>query len=664
MFSWSALLLFEPLVYAGSVYFVSVAINKKDLRSWQKGVIFILLLPLIVFLPTSLNLTGFDIAQCLSIEGPMVYYAYAVEILFALWIIILSLRKYAKTRIKEDKKFIAGLCIGVSLFLLLFASGNIVGSITENWNIAQFGLFGMPILAGFLVYLMVKRQAFNIKLVASEALVLAILILTGAQFAFTKTVTSKVLASISFVGILAFGYFLSRSIRKEEEKGQLETLTQELYKQNVEMSVKNKTLSLLRKLYQISILSLEPKPLSQQLSDIIKTDLNLEMTGILSFNKEKDTLEPYWFAKSDRLAELISKLNFHFREVSIGNVSARPFFKDCVYGKISVVANDMNQVWGGLISEANLKSLVEESHIKTTLVFPLTIESETTGVLLLALNRDYDSLNAFEKESVKSLIDVVAVAIDRSTLDKELQDANNNLRELLKQRESLVHLVTHKVKGSFTRSKYIFAEMIEGTFGEITPMLKKIAGQGLESDIAGIETVDLVLNASNLQTGTVKYDMKPLDLKALVQKVFEGQKGPAESKGLQISLDIKDGAYNTSGDAFWLNEVVHNLIDNSIKYTLTGKVSVGLEKKTPSGGGQSKIIFSVKDTGVGVTEEDKKNLFTEGGRGKESVKINVDSTGYGLYTVKLITEAHGGRVWAESEGSGKGSQFYLELKAS
>ena len=64
---------------------------------------------------------------------------------------------------------------------------------------------------------------------------------------------------------------------------------------------------------------------------------------------------------------------------------------------------------------------------------------------------------------------------------------------------------------------------------------------------------------------------------------------------------------------------------------------------------------------MGITEEDKKNLFTEGGRGAESIKVNVDSTGYGLYTVKMVIEGHKGRVWGESEGPGKGSQFYVEL---
>lgn len=77
--------------------------------------------------------------------------------------------------------------------------------------------------------------------------------------------------------------------------------------------------------------------------------------------------------------------------------------------------------------------------------------------------------------------------------------------------------------------------------------------------------------------------------------------------------------------------------------------------------GNGKIKLSVKDTGMGITEEDKQHLFTEGGRGKDSVKVNVDSTGYGLFTVKLIVEAHKGKVWMESEGENKGSAFFVEL---
>lgn len=168
----------------------------------------------------------------------------------------------------------------------------------------------------------------------------------------------------------------------------------------------------------------------------------------------------------------------------------------------------------------------------------------------------------------------------------------------------------------------------------------------------------MVLNAANLQKGSVKYDMKVFDFKELVDRTIFDKKVSAEGKGLKFETEIKNDVYNVSGDAFWIKEVLNNLLENALKYTKEGKIIVGLEKK------ENKIFFYVKDTGVGITEEDKKNLFTEGGRGKDSVKVNVDSTGYGLFSVKLIVEAHKGKVWMEANKDGVGSTFFVELDAA
>ena len=238
---------------------------------------------------------------------------------------------------------------------------------------------------------------------------------------------------------------------------------------------------------------------------------------------------------------------------------------------------------------------------------------------------------------------------------EQLAKLNKELKNVIQQRESLVHLITHKVKGSFTRTKYIFSEMLAGSFGDLPADAKKMAERGFEFDKGGIKTIDLVLNASNLESGIIKYDMQKMDFKEVVDSVVEEKAIQAKNRGLELKTDIKDGQYMVFGDSFWLKEVVNNLVDNSIKYTKKGSISVSLSRDNGN------INLSVVDTGVGITPEDMKNLFTEGGRGKESIKMNVDSTGYGLYSVKLIMDAHGGRVWAESEGKDKGSQMYVEI---
>lgn len=238
-----------------------------------------------------------------------------------------------------------------------------------------------------------------------------------------------------------------------------------------------------------------------------------------------------------------------------------------------------------------------------------------------------------------------------------IEKINTELSALIKQRESLVHLVTHKVKGSFTRTKYIFAGILDGTFGDVNEEVKKRAAQGFEFDNTGIQTIDLVLNASNLQKGSVKYEMQVVDLRAIVLKAMMDRKAQAENKGLILENNMPEGMFTVVGDVFWLKEAVNNLIENSIQYTRTGKITIGLVNEN------GKVKFSIKDTGIGITDEDKKGLFTEGGHGRDSIRINVDSTGYGLFSVKLIIDAHKGKVWGESEGPGKGSIFYIELDA-
>jgi len=149
--------------------------------------------------------------------------------------------------------------------------------------------------------------------------------------------------------------------------------------------------------------------------------------------------------------------------------------------------------------------------------------------------------------------------------------------------------------------------------------------------------------------------MKTVDLKDIALKIISEKKGPAETKGIGMKNDIKEGTYSVLGDSFWLKEAINNLLENSIRYTKSGTITLGLEKNN------DKILLSVKDTGIGITPEDRNILFTQGGRGKDSVKTNVDSTGYGLYSVKLIIDAHKGRVYAESPGVDKGSTFFIEF---
>ncbi|PIP55981.1 MAG: hypothetical protein COX06_00155 [Candidatus Zambryskibacteria bacterium CG22_combo_CG10-13_8_21_14_all_42_17] len=146
-------------------------------------------------------------------------------------------------------------------------------------------------------------------------------------------------------------------------------------------------------------------------------------------------------------------------------------------------------------------------------------------------------------------------------------------------------------------------------------------------------------------------------MKELVQNVNEEMSKLAEEKGLkyEVVLPNADGGYDVVGDQSQLKEAVRNLIDNSIRDTPSGSVKVRLDREN------NKILFTVADTGIELSDEMKPKLFTKGGRDKNSQKINTDSAGYGLSIVKSAVEAHQDHIWVESAGPDKGSIFYVEL---
>jgi signal transduction histidine kinase len=233
-------------------------------------------------------------------------------------------------------------------------------------------------------------------------------------------------------------------------------------------------------------------------------------------------------------------------------------------------------------------------------------------------------------------------------LARDLQIANEN-------QVTLIHFITHQIKGFVTKSRNIFAGLLEGDYGQLPDTMRPLIEEGFRSDTKGTATIQEILNASNIKSGKVTYKMEPFDLKTLIDETAKDLKPTADAKKIAFVVDTGTAPLTFTGDRGQLVNAFKNLIDNSIKYTPTGTVTVSLKKE------EGKIVFKVEDTGVGITAEDMKNLFTEGGHGKESTKVNVESTGFGLYIVRNIVEAHKGKVWAESDGAGKGSRFIAEF---
>lgn len=220
---------------------------------------------------------------------------------------------------------------------------------------------------------------------------------------------------------------------------------------------------------------------------------------------------------------------------------------------------------------------------------------------------------------------------------------------------NLIHIMNHQIKGYLGKDKNIFAELLTDDYGKVPDEAKDLISKGLENADKGQNYVSTILKGASAENGTLPYDLKEMDFKELVLSVIENQKEKIENKKLKLIVNVSGGDYKMMGDCTQLGEAVRNLIENSVYYTPAGEISIHLSRKT------NEIIFAIKDTGMGIKPEDRNKLFKSGGVSSDSIKINVNSSGYGLAFVKGVIEKHNGMVWFVSAGAGKGSTFFVEL---
>jgi signal transduction histidine kinase len=158
------------------------------------------------------------------------------------------------------------------------------------------------------------------------------------------------------------------------------------------------------------------------------------------------------------------------------------------------------------------------------------------------------------------------------------------------------------------------------------------------------------MQISKLESGMMKPSLENLNLGELIQNVVDGVKQLASNKRIKITQKINK-LPTVRADRMLLGNVILNLVDNAIKFTpLNGEVSIGVKVKNDH------VVVSVKDTGIGISQEDMPKLFVK----FFQVDHSVPGAGLGLSICKAIVEAHGGKIWVESQ-AGKGSTFSFTL---
>lgn len=259
---------------------------------------------------------------------------------------------------------------------------------------------------------------------------------------------------------------------------------------------------------------------------------------------------------------------------------------------------------------------------------------------------------------IKSVIKEISTREEIERLAKDLTVANERLKELDKLKSEFVSIASHQLRSPLTAIKGYASLVLDGSYGKVPVTIREAVDKMYQASQSLVVMVEDFLNVSRIEQGRMKFDLSKTDLNDLVEKVIAEQSMSVERAGLKLSFSTdQQPSYIAVVDTGKIRQVITNLIDNAIKYTPKGSISVRLGKDLR----RRKIIISVADTGMGIDKEIAPTLFGKFTRAKEANKVNVIGTGLGLYIVKEIVNGHHGRAWVESEGKGRGSTFFVEL---
>ncbi|MEH6811399.1 MAG: response regulator, partial [Motiliproteus sp.] len=169
--------------------------------------------------------------------------------------------------------------------------------------------------------------------------------------------------------------------------------------------------------------------------------------------------------------------------------------------------------------------------------------------------------------------------------------------------------------------------------------------------------IDDILDVSKIEAGKMELDLAPFQLESVLEQVSNLLGAKAAEKGLEILFDVSPLApADLIGDALRLNQVLVNLLGNAIKFTDCGSIVVAVQPRFKPGGNDVSLAFMVRDTGIGMNEQQLQEVFKAFSQADSSTTRRFGGTGLGLHISKQLVELMGGKLSAESI-PGEGSQF-------
>lgn len=238
---------------------------------------------------------------------------------------------------------------------------------------------------------------------------------------------------------------------------------------------------------------------------------------------------------------------------------------------------------------------------------------------------------------------------------KLLQQRNEELQALSRSKEEFVALASHQLRTPATAVKQYLGMVLQGYAGDITSVQREMLEKAFESNERQVQIINQILNAARADTGKLVMTTAPMELVAMVRGIIDEAESQITEHGHTLDVSLPAEEIIVSADSGYLRMAVENLINNANKYTPNGgKITISIKKT------QKNVTISVKDTGVGIGQDDLGKLFVKFSRIHNPLSIQAGGSGIGLYLAREIVRLHGGKLSVRSRLD-EGTCFSISL---